>query len=181
MRRSRGRPGGSAEPDRLAAALDTSTVGPTEPTAAADARWVHRRHLAAEQPGRAAAAVVGSLLVVALAARLFGSPVFAVLGGLFVFGSLADFLLPCTWRLTTAGAERRGFLLGRQLAWPRVQRAYVLPDGVLLSPLPKRTWLDTYRGLFVPAGDDRDGLLQLVDQLAADRRRPATEADRDPA
>lgn len=149
---------------------------PSDPS---EVLWSHRRHLAADRPQVAAAALLGGAVLVLAAATLLRVPAFGLLGALIVGGSLADFLLPCSWLVTATGVARRGFLLRRDLAWERVLRAYALPDGVLLSPLPERSWLDAYRGLFVPAGDDREGLLAQVDRLAVARRRPAPEEPRD--
>ena len=104
-------------------------------------------HLAAHRPGKAAAA----LLIIALALAAFSSlhapPLIIALAALCLFGSIAEFLLPVTYTLDAQGAHARHFGSHRLLPWERVRRVYLEPDGIKLSPLTIRSWVESYRGV----------------------------------
>lgn len=106
-------------------------------------------HLALRHPRKAAAAI--ALILAASLAAGYGlrSQLLGLLAGLLLVASISDFLLPMRFRLTDEGVEVRGLLHRRRMAWSQVRR--VVPDalGVKLSPLPRPSRLDAYRGIYV--------------------------------
>ncbi len=127
---------------------------------------------ARDQP-RAALLTVVYAAAVALAVHLyFGSPWLTALGGLVVLGGAAEFLLPSTYTLTSAGAERHGWIGRQRLAWGEVKAVFVRPDGVQLSPLVAPRRLEAHRLLFLRCGQRQEEVLALIDRLATARRRP---------
>lgn len=117
-------------------------------------------HLAREAPLKAAFVMVSVALVVALG-WIGVHPFVAFVMGAFLLHHLAEFLFPIRYRLTDTGAEAVGFLYWRGIEWERVRRIVSLPDGVLLSPFPRPTRLDAFRGVFLRWGGDREGYQKL--------------------
>jgi len=110
------------------------------PSEAAVLRWTV--HPAAQD--RAAAGVVTAIVAVAglLAWALSGSVLLAVLGVLFLLGSLRAFFLPRTYVLDAQGATEQGPLARpRRLPWGEVRRVTRARHGLQLSPLFRdRRW-----------------------------------------
>ncbi len=113
-------------------------------------------HLAARRPGRVVVVVLVILLglsaVSALALPRWGTGgklLLVLLAAVLLLGSAAEFLFPIRYTLDAEGAHAR--LLGsyRNLAWKRVRRVYLRPDGIKLSPLVVQNWAETYRGVLL--------------------------------
>lgn len=94
-------------------------------------------------------AIIISFLGGIAAGYVFHSAALGLLAGALVIGSLADYLLPLRFTLTPETIEVRGWLHRRRMAWSQVRRVRRDPDGVYLSPLPRHSRLDAYRGIYI--------------------------------
>ena len=133
-----------------------------------------RVHLAARRPGRAVAAIVIILLglsaVSALALPRWGMAgklLLVLLAAVLLFSSVAEFLFPVSYTLDADGAHARYPGSSRTLAWKRVRRVYLRPDGIKLSPLVVRDWAETYRGVMLRT-DEPDAVLADIRAWLAD-------------
>ena len=125
-------------------------------------------HLAARRPAKAVVAVL--LILLALRAVATLAPPQWGAGGLWVavgisaallLGAVAEFLFPVTYTLDARGVAMRTVGSYRYLRWPEVRRVYLRADGIQLSPLPRRNWLDSYRGILLRTLD-RDAVLRQL-------------------
>ena len=102
-----------------------------------------------ERPGRSWAALAWLLLGFLLLAVL-GLPWGVRLGLSLAFAaSFASALVPESYRLDEAGVTLGRGPFARHRPWPEVRRAVRSREGVLLSPLATRGWLDAYRAVFL--------------------------------
>ena len=125
-------------------------MGGDAPSAGAvDAPLTWTVHLARRDPRKAVLAVLVIGAGACAAAAGFRSGVAAVLTALLLAGSVSDFLLPVHYRLSRTGVEARGLLFVRRMEWRRVRRAVREAGGVKLSPLPGRSRLEAYRGIYL--------------------------------
>jgi hypothetical protein len=106
-----------------------------------------------DRPGRAAVALVASLLCCALAVTLRLPTVPTLLLCVVSVATLAAGFLPVRCRVDEAGVIRRSGWLAERRAWDQLRRAVRRPDGVWLSPYRSRHWLDPYRALYLPFPD----------------------------
>jgi hypothetical protein len=157
---------------------DKSTDAPAEPEAQAGdeeqllAEW--RVHLMLGNARKSAAVVAACVLALVLAYVAFGIWL-TILGALMLFGSLSDWFLPVTYRLTTRGASYTNFVFRRRIAWDDVRSTYASDFGVKLSPFSRPTRLDRFRGIILrfAAGEGpggRDEVIRIVKARAARRR-----------
>jgi hypothetical protein len=79
----------------------------------------------------------------------FDSPILAALSVCLLTASVSDFLFPIQYRLTEDGALMRGLLTRRKMAWHSVRRVVRDDLGVKLSPLPRHSRLEAYRGIYL--------------------------------
>lgn len=103
-----------------------------------------------ERPGVAAAAfaAAAALCAVVIAAR---EPfLVAVALCAFCIASFAPVLAPTRVRLDAEGAARRALFGWERRRWADVRRLDELPSAALLSPYPRRHWLDMTRSLTLP-------------------------------
>jgi hypothetical protein len=134
-------------------------------------------HLARAQPTRAIAVVCVALAAAGLCLMLFHSLPFALFSLLVVVGGTAEFLFPIRYRLTEEAAEMRNLHNWRRIEWETVRKAYLLEDGVKLSPLCARTRLEPFRGVFLRFGvgeGEREAVLAAVRRF---RDRARSDAD----
>ncbi len=127
-------------------------------------------HLARQQPQRAAATAGIILLATLMVCAVMGNLFWALLVLVGLFGSLHDFFLPMRYALTERGVEAKGLVAHNLLEWERVQRFYVLDDGIKVSPLAGPSRLEAYRGVFLRCeGEMRKRVLDTVQMKLAER------------
>ncbi len=79
----------------------------------------------------------------------FGSPILGALSLCLLTASVSDFLFPIHYRLTEDGVSMRGLLTRRKMEWRAVRRVVRDGLGVKLSPLPRHSRLEAYRGIYL--------------------------------
>jgi len=131
-------------------------------------RW--RVHLARRRPARAVAAVLIVLGVAAAAYGIWAHPIAAALAGLLVFASVAEFLLPIHYCITPEGISCRNLLSARYLKWAEIKRCYHDAHGIKLSPLPRPSRLEAYRGVYLWLGDEADVVTAAVRRYLQEAR-----------
>jgi hypothetical protein len=134
---------------------------PTSPTDTAVLRWTV--HPAAQE--RAKAGVVSAIVAVAglLAFAASGSALLAVLGVLFLLGSLRAFYLPRTYVLDGQGACEQGPLARpRRLSWSEVRRVSRARNGLQLSPLFTDSRWRADAGLFLRTAGNEERVAAFV-------------------
>ncbi len=119
-------------------------------------------HLARRHPRRAAAAI--ALILAASLAAGYGlrSALLGLIAGLLLVASISDFLFPLHFQLTEKGVAARGRLHHRYLAWDLVRRVSRDKLGVKLSPLPRPSRLDAYRGIYVWFEDNSEEVMAYI-------------------
>jgi hypothetical protein len=125
-------------------------------------RLVWTVHLARRRPRRTAA----SLLVIAAgsiaAGYGFQSPLLGLLAAFLLLASISDYLLPIRFALSPEGAEARGLLHRRRMPWDRVRRVLRDDRGVKLSPLPRHSRLEPYRGIYLWFADNAGDVMAII-------------------
>ena len=95
--------------------------------------------------------------------HLFPHPLTLILPVGALTSSMAEYLFPVSYRLTTKGAYADCFLSRLYLAWPEVKRARHGDDGVFLSPLQRPSRLDNFRGVRLSfSGGNQETVLETV-------------------
>jgi hypothetical protein len=125
-------------------------------------------HLARAQPGKALAVAGAILAAAALCLSLFHNGLFALFTAAALLGATAEFLFPIRYRLTEEAAEMRNLHNWRRITWDEVKKAYLLDEGIKLSPLGVRTRVEPFRGVllrFGPGAGERETLLAAVRKL----------------
>ena len=123
-------------------------------------RW--RVHLARNHPLRAAAAIFFVVASAAAAYLIWPHAVAALAAGLLVFSAVAEFLLPIHYRIAADGIWCRNFVSVKRLKWADVRRCYRDTHGVKVSPLPRRSRLEAYRGIYLWLGDDGEAVIAAL-------------------
>jgi len=141
-------------------------------------------HLAARRPGRAIVALIIIFLTLFAVAfftqgwNLGGKILILGLAVLLLLSSIAEFMFPVTYTLDAEGAHARLPGSHRVLAWNRVRRVYLRPDGIKLSPLAARGWIESYRGVLLRTPSRDEVLEQVRAWLDAAGVSPEIEEDR---
>jgi len=123
-------------------------------------RW--RVHPFCDNRGRTVL-LVGLLMLVLVGVRLsYPEPVWTLLAALLLFGSLARYFFPTSYRLGEEGLEVS--FLGWRKRWPwSYFRSYsVGRTGVLLSPFPRAHRLEGFRGHYLLFGSRREEVIDFV-------------------
>lgn len=148
---------------------NTEQANPTQTKDRAILSWTV--HLARQHPSRLAVAV--AFVTLAACAGYFAiGPLAAVAVALVLSASLADFLFPVSYVLTRDGAECRMLFKSSQIRWENVRHCYVDDQGVKLSPLPRQSRLEAFRGVYLRFADNEEQVTEAVKSL---RPRKCTE------
>ena len=93
---------------------------------------------------------------------LFGSLGITLLSIVFLFGSLRQYFLPFRYEVYNNQITVSSFLSKQDRAWNEFRSYFVYQHGILLSPFPKPSRLDNFRGIYVRFGLDRSMVLDLI-------------------
>jgi hypothetical protein len=141
------------------------TANTTTEVAAADdparelLRW--RYHPVREGGWRLAAVVACLIGIPALVGWLYG-PFFILLALVILSASLGIYFLPTHYTLFVGGLETRFLGVTRRFTWSQFRSYYPDRNGVLLSPFPRPSRLENFRGLFVRFHGNREAVMAVV-------------------
>jgi hypothetical protein len=138
--------------------------------------WEWTVHLARRNPRKTAAA--GAMIALGAVAAWWGfrSILAGILSLALLVGSVSDYLLPVRYRLSEAGAEAAGLLFRRRMKWSEVRRVVRDELGVKLSPLPRHSRLEAYRGIYLWFAGNGEA---VVDEIAQRTGLPLRRVDGD--
>ena len=124
--------------------------------------WIS--HPLVEEPWPKSAALVAAILAFsALAAATFEGLMYGAIALAVLSGSMSRFLLPTSYEIGGSGIAVSHLFRRRLRTWEEIRRVEVREDGLFLSPFPRPSRLDSYRGLFLPAsGMEVEQLQELV-------------------
>jgi hypothetical protein len=131
-------------------------------------------HLARRRPRQAAAVAIFIASASVIAAYSFRSPFYGALAALLLTASLGDYAFPLQFALTEDGVEARGLIHRRRMKWREVQRALRDELGVRLSPLPRPSRLDAFRGIYLWFDGNAEDVMAVIDHHV---RREAAGGD----
>lgn len=126
-------------------------------------RW--RVHLAKEQPRKLVVVIAAIIAMTALSYVWFGSPIPVIVTVLMLVGALSDFLMPTTFVITTKHVLAYTLAGKRMMAWEDVCKCYIDESGVKISPLPRASRLEAYRGVYLRFGDRKEEVIAAVTRL----------------
>lgn len=113
-----------------------------------------RVHLARTQP-RKTAFTVGAILFCSVVVFLTSSNILlAGLAALLLAAALGEFLFPIHYRIDDKGVHMRNFLSFRFLPWEEVRGCYRGSAGIKLSPLQRKSWRESFRGVRLWADEE---------------------------
>jgi len=106
---------------------------------------------------------LGFILAAAVCAGwAFRSSLLGLLAAFLLTATIADYLFPVRYRLGEDGLEARGFLLRRRMTWSQVRRVVRDNLGVKLSPLPRPSRLEAYRGIYLWFAENEDRVMATI-------------------
>jgi len=105
-------------------------------------------HLARRQPHRTTWLLAMVAFAVTTAGIGFGSIVLGLLAGVLLVASVAEYLFPVHYTMDGSGVSARGLWQRRSMKWSQVRRVIRDEMGVKLSPLPRPSRLEAYRGIY---------------------------------
>lgn len=122
-------------------------------------RW--RYHPVREGGWRLVAVSACLIGIPALVGWLYG-PFFILLALAILGASLGIYFLPTDYTLYVGGLETRFIGVTRRFTWSQFRSYYPDRNGVLLSPFPKPSRLENFRGLFVRFHGNREAVMAVV-------------------
>lgn len=122
--------------------------------------WVS--HPIRHQPEKTALLVGVVALAAAGVYATMGSVYWAAAAVVFLALGVYDYWLPTTFRLDERGVSSRTLFFARKKRWDEVRSLHPDARGVLVSPFPAVTRLDTFRGLYVRFDGNREAVLAVL-------------------
>ena len=119
-------------------------------------------HLARRNSRKTAWALLAILLGALAAGVGFRSAAAGMLTLILLLGSISDYLFPVRYRLSRRGIEARGLLFVRRMSWNQVRRVVREAAGVKLSPRPRHSRLEAYRGIYLWFQDNEAEVMAAI-------------------
>lgn len=116
---------------------------------------------------RPTVAVLVTLLILAMGIIVFYmtmSKAFAVLALLVLFFSLTKFYLPTHYRLTEKSVTVKTTTQTITKSWSNYRSMYPDKSGLLLSPFPVPSRLESFRGIYLIFAQNRDEVIRFADK-----------------
>lgn len=79
-----------------------------------------------------------------------------------MLGSLSSFFLPTRYELDQEKVKIKSFLTTREREWNSFRSFYIDKNGVLLSPFPRPSRLENFRGIYVRFNQNKDQVVEFV-------------------
>ena len=138
----------------------TQADPPVDAPSSDELTW--RCHPARRQPGKAALVLVVLAGLFVLLALYTTSIPFALVLTLVLFLSLSAFYFPTWYHVSGQGIRVKTLITRFERPWNTYRSHWPDQNGVLLSPFPRKSRLENFRGLFVRFEDNRDEVLAYV-------------------
>lgn len=123
-------------------------------------RWtVHLLHERPQKAWLAGAAILFASVLVGISFRSAGMGLLALV---LLWLATRDYWLPLHYYVDEKGAGVRYLGAAFDIAWERVKYVTVASDGVKLSPLPPRSRLEPFRGVYLRFADNREQVLEAI-------------------
>ena len=97
-----------------------------------------------------------------LAAELMQSLWWAVIAFLFLAATLNRFFLPSEFQIDDDGVTVRSFFKVSRLRWLQIRRFLHDEHGGFLSTRSKRSFLDSFRGIHLLFGENREAVIDRI-------------------
>jgi hypothetical protein len=123
-------------------------------------RWNVR--LSDKDPSKRWGVLAIAVIAFALGLLLFKNVLFGAVGFAIILGTTAEYWLGVSYKLDSKGASARCVVSLTSLDWTDVKRAIATDEGIKLSPLDSAGRMDTFRGVFLRYGTQRDRVTETV-------------------
>jgi len=130
--------------------------------AAEDGELLRWRSIPARRSMKITSLVVLTLLGLPILLAIWYGPFFGLLGLVILGGSLLPFFLPTDFLMTDSGVRRRYLGIDHQRNWSEFRSFYPDKNGVLLSPFPRPSRLENFRGLYIRFENNQEAVLAVV-------------------
>lgn len=106
------------------------------------------------------------------------SVVFVFIIMLMMIGSLSGFFFPTEYELNSKGVIVKSLFVKNEKPWSHFRSFYPDKNGILLSPFPRPSRLENFRGLYIRFENNRDQVIEYVKkrftvERAEEQKKPA--------
>jgi hypothetical protein len=135
-------------------------------------RW---RSIPARRSWKVSLLVVFTILGLPVLLAIWYGPFFGLLGLVILGASLMPFFLPTDFILTESSVQRRYLGIDHTRKWSEFRSYYPDKNGVLLSPFPRPSRLENFRGLYIRFEDNRERVLAVIkDKVAGEQAKESS-------
>ncbi|MBM3238502.1 hypothetical protein FJZ31_19585 [Candidatus Poribacteria bacterium] len=153
-------PGGPAKRDSATRNIQSSTTNEIQDIP--EKEWVV--HSLTENWKKSACLILFLLFIWCSIYWMFQSFFYVILSVVVLLGSLSSFFLPVRYTFYSDKVTIHFFLGKRSKPWSVFNNYYVDKNGVLLSPFPKPSRLDAFRGTYIRFGGNRAEIIDYIDR-----------------
>ncbi len=118
-------------------------------------------HLAANHPAKLAVTILLIVLAASSAWFVIGA-VGSIAVVLVLLGSVAEFVFPVRYRITSTKAVCTTVLKTTEVEWFQVRKCFLDENGIKLSTVGGRTRLEAFRGVYLRFNGNREQVIEAV-------------------
>lgn len=101
-------------------------------------------------------------LVAALGMVMYGQILYSIIGVALLIGSTSELFFPQRYEITDKLVRCRSGLSNTELEWEAVKAVWSDEQGVKLSPLPHGARMESFRGVYLRFGNNREAVLAKI-------------------
>ncbi|MFH1227513.1 MAG: hypothetical protein V1701_06375 [Planctomycetota bacterium] len=121
-------------------------------------------HPVKQNPVKSAFLIVMLLLLILLVYILFESILTTAISGLLLFGSLYKFFIPTSYTLTETELIVETPSGRKATTWDMFKSYYPDQNGILLSPYPGKSRLESFRGIYLINPQNRAEVIAFLER-----------------
>lgn len=116
---------------------------------------------------------LATLFILGLTAAVyyFYGPIYSVLTIVILFFSLLPYYTPTVYTMTSEKIRIKKAFYTVEKTWKEIRSFYPEKNGVMLSPFPKPSRLENFRGVFVRYKNNRDEVLTFIKERMIDKKK----------
>lgn len=119
-------------------------------------------HPLKEDKRKSAILIAFLVLIVLLVSLSFDSIALTALSAVLLVGSLRAFFIPTRYALDEKGISVESPVGKRTRSWSEFKSYYADNNGVLLSPFPDKSILESFRGVYLMCRNNRQEVIDFI-------------------
>jgi hypothetical protein len=126
---------------------------------------------AKERPLLALGLIVFLLVIWVAVGYIYREAVWVLIAIVLLLGAVAPFFVVTRYRLDEEGVSVMRYFTTMRKRWAELRSYYPDRNGVLVSPFPRPSRLESFRGMYLRFGGNREAVINVLEMRIGQREK----------